>query len=251
MSSTFQPCPCPFLFLWNQAIMSIFPKDFPIQLLKLIPLLKIFFPLSYIICPPFQGQSIHGVSGHTPSRLLSLAISPKLLSLYLQLPFPVYLSFLLYWKYAQMAQVLKRKSSLLLDPFPFTISSFPSLLKEWSQLFYELWLTLLCFPLPSFLYWTNSMTTKWLTYHRQSGIFFPTCMLLHVILMITLSILKCYSLISRRSHTPSLSPIFPTILSGPLLTALLTPAQCFTISILRVFLERASLYPTFLLRWSF
>ena len=50
------------------------------------------------------------------------------------------------------------------------------LLKEWSQLFYEFQLTPLCFPLPCFLYWTNPMTTRWLTHHRQFRIFFsPVC----------------------------------------------------------------------------
>lgn len=144
-----------------------------------------------------------------------------------------------------MAQALKRKSSLLLDPFPFTISSFPSLFKlnfsknghSYSMNFNFLYS--LSHSHPSY----TEPTLRPLDDSHTIGSWecFSPGMLLHVILMITLSILKSYSLISRRPHTPSSSPIFPTILSGPLLTALLTPAQCFSIGILRGFLKRATL----------
>lgn len=54
--------------------------------------------------------------------------------------------------------------------------------------------------------------------------------------------MKLYSLISRRPHTPGSSPIFLTILSGPPFRVLFTPAQCFSIGVLRVLPKCSTLY---------
>lgn len=73
------------------------------------------------------------------------------------------------------------------------------LLQEWSQSFYQLQLTPICFPLLSLLHWPHSMITRWLPNSQIPPVIWGTTFFLYctaviaVIPLITPFILKLYS----------------------------------------------------------